>query len=121
MIKEFITLLLNKLNEYYQAYYEEAPKTTTFPYLVVPSITTSPLNAGYQCLFDIEIYINELSDITVETIMDTLRSNLKDYSFCNNNIAFHIGYESENNIKSNEQDLSIRKMTFSARIFRKEN
>ena len=121
LIKEFTKLLLNKLNEYFVSYYEEAPKTTKFPYLVVPSITVSPLNAGYSCLFDVEIYNNELSKITLESILDTLRDNLNNYSFINDKIAFHIGYESENIIKSTEQDLSIRRITFSARIFRKEN
>lgn len=121
MIKEFIIQLLNLINTQYTAYYEEAPKGARFPYVVVPSLSTSPLNAGYHCLFDIEIYINELSNITVETIMDTIRDLLNDYNFSNNKVSFHIGYENENIIKSTEQDLSIRKMTFSARIFRKEN
>lgn len=121
MIEEFIKQLLNKLNEHYTSYYEEAPKTTKFPYLVVPSITVAPLNAGYSCLFDVEIYNNELSKITLESILDTLRDKLNNYSFINDKIAFHIGYESENIIKSTEQDLSIRRITFSARIFRKEN
>lgn len=90
MIEEFIKQLLCKINEHYEAYYEEAPRTAKFPYLVVPSIVMFPLNSGYSCLFDIEIYNNELSSITLEKILDTLRDSLKNHSFKNDKIAFHI-------------------------------
>lgn len=120
VLKLFIKILLAKINEYYTCFYEEAPSTTSFPYLVVPTITLTPLNEGYICMFDIEIYKNEMSTITIEDILDTLLNNLDNYSYCDENIAFHLGFESTNILKSLEQDLSIRKITFSARIFRKE-
>jgi len=120
VLKLFIKILLVKINEYYTCFYEEAPSTTSFPYLVVPTITLTPLDAGYTCLFDIEIYNNELSKISVEDILDDLHNNLDNYSYCDKNIAFHLGFESANILKSSEQDLLIRKITFSARIFRKE-
>lgn len=120
VLKLFIKVLLDKINEYYTCFYEEAPNTTAFPYLVVPTITLTPLNAGYTCMFDIEIYNNELSNVSVEEILDNLQNNLDNYSYCDEQIGFHLGFESSNILKSSEQDLLIRKITFSSRIFRKE-
>lgn len=120
LTKEFIKALLNKINEYYQCFYEEADNSTTFPYLVVPTLTLTPLNNGFLSIFDIEIYNNELSETSVEDIFDDLLNNLDNYHFCNEKIAFHLGFEDGNLQKSTEQDLTIRKISFSARIFRKE-
>lgn len=120
LTKEFIKALLDKINEYYKCFYEEADSNTSFPYLVVPTLSLSPLNAGFICIFDIEIYNNELSCVSVEDIFDDLLNNLDNYHFCNDKIAFHLGFEDGNLQKSSEQDLIIRKISFSARIFRKE-
>lgn len=119
MIKEFVKQIMNKINEYYTAYYEEAEKTTSFPYLVVPTLNITPLNAGYRCLVDIEIYINELSELTVEDIIETLKKGLDGFSFNNDKIAFHLGIDSIYLASSNEQDLKYKKITFEARIFEK--
>lgn len=120
LTKEFIKALLNKINEYYKCFYEEADNSTTFPYLVVPTLTLTPLNSGFLSVFDIEIYNNEISTVSVEDIFDDLLNNLDNYQFCNDKIAFHLGFEDGNLQKSTEQDLTIRKISFSARIFRKE-
>lgn len=119
MIKEFIKQLMNKINEYYTAYYEEAPKNTSFPYLVVPTLNITPLNAGYRCLVDIEIYNNELSEIMIEEIVEELKNGLDNYSFNNNKIAFHLGLDDIYLNTSNEQDLNFKRITFEARIFEK--
>lgn len=119
MIKEFIKQIMDKINEYYTAYYEEAEKTTSFPYLVVPTLNITPLNAGYRCLVDIEIYINELSELTVEDIVETLKKGLDGFSFNNDRIAFHLGLDNIYLSSSNEQDLKYKKITFEARIFEK--
>lgn len=119
MIKEFVKQIMNKINEYYTAYYEEAEKTTSFPYLVVPTLNITPLNAGYRCLVDIEIYINELSKLTVEDIIETLKKGLDGFSFNNDKIAFHLGIDGIYLASSNEQDLKYKKITFEARIFEK--
>ena len=119
MIKEFIKQIMNKINEYYTAYYEEAEKTTSFPYLVVPTLNITPLNAGYRCLVDIEIYINELSELTVEDIIEKLKKELDGFSFNNDKIAFHLGLDNIHLSNSNEQDLKYKKITFEARIFEK--
>lgn len=119
MIKEFIKQLLNEINNYYTAYYEEAEKTTTFPYLVVPTLNITPLNSGYRCFVDIEIYNNELSDITTEDIVETLKNAFEDYSFNNDKIAFHLGLDNIYLSGSNEQDINFKRITFEARIFEK--
>lgn len=118
MIDKFIELIILEINKYYTCYYEEAPHTAVFPYLVMPTINVNPLDSGYSAIFDLEIYINELSDKSVEQIIDTLRDNLEGYSFRDNNIGFHLGFDNHLVLKSNEQDLSVRKITFTARIFR---
>ena len=110
---------MNKINEYYTAYYEEAEKTTSYPYLVVPTLNITPLNTGYRCLVDIEIYINELSELTIEDIIEKLKKGLDGYSFNNNKIAFHLGLDNIYLSNSNEQDLKYKKITFEARIFEK--
>ena len=119
MIKEFIKQLMNKLNEYYTVFYEEADKNTSFPYLVVPTLNITPLNAGYRCLVDIEIYTNELSETTIETIVETLKNGLDEFSFNNEKIAFHLGLDNIYLSGSNEQDLKFKRITFEARIFEK--
>lgn len=118
MIDKFLTILQAEINKYYTCYYEESPSDAAFPFLVIPTLNLTPLYDGYQGIFDIEIYINELSNQTVESIMDDLRDKLDYYSFRDKNIGFHIGFENQIIVKSNEQDLSIRRMSFSARIFK---
>lgn len=117
LIDLFIEKVITKINEYYLCFYEEAPSNVTFPYLVVPTISVTPLDMGYSAIFDIEIYINELSSVSTETIIDTLRDNLAGYRYKDNKIGFHLGFENHMLVRSNEQDLSIRKITFEARIF----
>ena len=118
MTDRFIELLMIEVNKYYTCYYEEAPSNTAFPYLVMPTLNLTPLDSGYSCVFDLEIYINELSDISVETIIDSLRDNLDGFSYGEFGLGFHIGFDNQLLVKSNEQDLVIRRITFTARIFR---
>lgn len=121
MTDKFIELLINKINNYYTCYYEEAPSNASFPYLVIPTLSINPLldiGAGFNCNFDIEIYINELSTDSVENIIDTLRDCLDGYYYRDNDLSFHIGFDNQLIIKSNEQDLIIRRASFIARIFR---
>jgi len=117
LTKTFLEQLMKKINTIMTVYYEEAPKSASFPFGVVPTLSITPLDYGYQCLFDIEIYINELSLIDVETLCDNLRSNLDGYHFKNKDIGFHIGFENQYLTKENEQDLSMRRISFIARIF----
>lgn len=121
MIENFIEELLEIINTFYNCYYEEAPRETKFPYLVIPNIVMTPLNSGYLCLFDIEIFNNIISSISVENIVDTLIKKLNGYSFKNKDIAFHIGLENANILRIQEQDLTSRKVSFSARVFGKGN
>lgn len=121
MIENFIEELLEIINTFYNCYYEAAPRETKFPYLVIPNIVMTPLNSGYLCLFDIEIFNNIISSISVENIVDTLIQKLNGYSFKNKDIAFHIGLENANILRIQEQDLTSRKVSFSARVFGKGN
>lgn len=119
MIKEFIKQIMNKINEYYTAYYEEADNDTSFPYLVVPTLNITPLNSGYSCFLDLEIYNNEISTVTIEDIVDTIKNALNGYSFNNEKIAFHLNLENIQLSNSNEQDLKYKRISFEARIFGK--
>ena len=118
MTDRFIELIQDKINEYYTCYYEEADPNTSFPYLVIPTLTLNPIDSGFSGLFDIEIYVNELSKVSVEEIMDKLRDNLDGYSYYEKGLGFHIGFDNQLLVKSNEQDLSMRRITFEARLFR---
>ena len=69
------------------------------------------------CIDIIELYINELSDSDVEELCDNLRVGLDGYSYKDNSIGFHIGFESQYLTRQNEQDLVMRRVTFIERIF----
>lgn len=120
MTENYLQVLIEEINKHYTCYYEEVPKNATFPYLVIPHITLTPLDAGYICLTDIYIYNNELSNISVETICDTLRENFDNFSKfdAEKGIGFHLGFENQNLGGSNEQDLIERRISFSSRIFK---
>lgn len=119
MTEKFIELFIKKINEYYTCYYEEAPSKTGFPYIVIPTIALTPLNHGYLCITDLFIYINELSEKSIEEICDTLRTNLDNFSILDQEcgIGFHVSFENQTISNINEQDLSIRKISFASRIF----
>lgn len=119
MIEAYIELFIKKVNEYYTCYYEKAPSNAKFPYLVIPEIVLTPLDSGYLSLTDIYIYNNELSDISIESICDNLRTNLDGYSILDTNkkIGFHTGFENQTISNTNEQDLILRKISFASRVF----
>ena len=117
MNKKFLTALLNKCNEIMNVYYEEALKKAQFPYGVIPSLNIVPLDYGYQCLFDIEIYVNELSDSCVEDLCDKLKKGLDCYNYMDNDIGFYLMFENQYLTKQTEQDFTMRRVSFIARIF----
>lgn len=117
MIDTFLTKLMTKVNTIMTVYYEKAPSNTSYPYGVIPDLNISTLDYGYQCLFDIELYINELSESNVESLCDSLRTGLDGYNYKDNDIGFHINFESQYLGKMSEQDSSMRRVTFIARIF----
>lgn len=114
----FLDKLMVKINTIMNTYYEIAPDNAEYPYGVVPNLTFSDLEYGYQCLFDIDIYINEqISESSVEFYCDNLRKGLDGYNFKDDHIGFHIGFDSQNLGKMTEQDSSMRRISFIARIF----
>jgi hypothetical protein len=115
--KKFVKELLNIINEIFETYYEEAPKNVKFPYGVVPTLTISPLDKGFQCVFDIEIYNNELSEKSTEDICDDLINYLDGKSFRDDEIGFYLGFESQFLTNQSEQDLIYKRISFIARIF----
>ncbi len=116
--KEFIKELLNKVNLIYKCYYEEPPKDVKFPYCIIPNIVISSLESGDLCIFDIELYTNELKGgISIEDMCDNLRKGLDRSIVKGINFNSHIGFENQNIVKSNDQDLISRRISFSARIF----
>ncbi len=117
LIKEFIKQLMIQINNIRNCYYEEADNKAKYPYLVVPTLQINTLESGYICLFDVEIYNNELTSITVEEIADELILGLDRLSFKNDSIGFHLAFESQFLVKTNDQDESVRRISFSARLF----
>lgn len=117
MINDFIIPLLDKINMIYTCYYEEAPSNAKFPYLVIPLINMKSLDMGYSTIFDIEIYNNELSNQDIEEICHNVIKELDKYNFKNSKLGFHLNFENLFLMKSTEQDLLIRRITFEARIF----
>lgn len=115
--KKFLIALLDKCNEIMPIYYEEALKKAQFPFGVIPTLTINPLNYGYQCLFDIELFVNELSDSCVEDLCDKLISGLDGYSYMDQDIGFYLMFDNQYLTKQTEQDFTMRKVSFVARIF----
>ena len=109
--------LMIYINTIMTVYYEKAPSDATYPYGVVPDLTFSPLDYGYQCLFDVDLHINELSNSSVEQLCDNLRKSLDGYNYKDENIGFHIGFNDQYLGKMTEQDSSMRSISFIARIF----
>lgn len=114
---KFLELLLKRVNEIYDCYYEEAPQDATYPYLVIPTINVTDLDYGDQCFIDLEVNNNELSKISVEEICDNLRNQLNGYAIYEDGIGFHLSFENQNIQNLREQDLISRRVSFSARIF----
>lgn len=117
MINEFLEKIMTKLNTVMNVYYEEAPNNASFPYGVVPTLSTTPLEYGIQCMFDVELYVNELMDVNIEKLCDDLRTSLDGYNYQNSVMGFHVGYDSQLLVKQNEQDFTYRRVSFIARIF----
>ena len=117
MIDEFITCFMKEINKIMTTYYEETPANATYPYAVIPHLNIVSLDYGYQCIFDVEVYVNELSGKNVEELCDKLRIGLDQLTFHNEKVAFHINDDSQNLSKQVEQDFSDRKVSFIARIF----
>lgn len=117
--RKFIEKIIEKAEKdlSFKIYYEEAPNDAKFPYGVIPTLTISPLDYGFNCVFDIEIYVNESANINVEDLCDELRINYDNYSICEDDIGFHIGYDNHILTKQSEQDLVYRRVSFIARIF----
>lgn len=117
MIDKFLDNLMEYANTIMTVYYEEVPKNASYPYGVIPTLSVSSLNYGFQCLFDIELYVNEFSDVTVESLCDKLREGLDRYSYNSDDVSFHIDFENIYLSKQTEQDFTMRRVTFIARIF----
>ena len=117
MIDEFLKLIMAKANTVMTVYYEEAPTNATFPYGVMTTFTVTPLDYGYNCIFDIELNTSELSDTDLDAQCDNLRVALDGYRARNSVCGFHVGYDSQLLSRQTEQDLTMRRITFSARIF----
>nr|DAO77278.1 MAG TPA: hypothetical protein [Caudoviricetes sp.] len=115
--KLFLTALLSKCNEIMDVYYEEALKKAQFPFGVIPTLSINPLNYGYQCIFDIELYVDELSDFSVEDLCDKLKDGLDGYRYMDQYIGFYLMFENQYLTKQSEQDFTMRKVSFVARIF----
>lgn len=113
----FLEKIIEKINEIYPCYYEEVPSSASFPFCVIPTININDLNMGKTIMFTIEIYNNKLSKIISEDIMQNLEKQLDRYHYIDDTIAFHIGWDNSRSVKSIEQDLIIKEVSLTARIF----
>lgn len=116
-IDTFIEKLMTKINTIMTVYYEEAPKNASYAYGVIPDFSISTLDYGMQCLFDVELYINDFSESDIDKLCDDLRIGLDGYNYKDSEIGFHINFDSQYLGKMTEQDSSMRRVTFIARIF----
>ena len=117
--KMYIKKLRDYIGTFITCYYDEASKSGSFPYCVLIPPSTSELNDGYLLMFDIEIYANELTGAEkIEELNDLLKNNLDNYLLnSENNFNSQIFFENSGPVKDLEQDLLVRRMTFSARVF----
>lgn len=116
-IDNFLNKFMPKANEIMTVYFERTPKDAIYPYGVIPDLSISTLDYGAQVLFDIELFINELSESNVEKLCDDLRIGLDGYHYQDEEIGFHINFDGQYLGKMTEQDSSMRRVTFIARIF----
>lgn len=117
---KYIEKLIAKINTIKTCYYEEAPKGISYPYLVLTSFNASDLKYGDLVNFDIEIWFTEYTTSNIDIIADQLRNGL-DMQTVNLSGYFnsHINFENQSMVKDQEQDLIMRRLSFTARIFYK--
>lgn len=115
---EYIETLRTSINSICTCYFEEAPKSASFPYCVLVPPATSNIDYGDMFMFDLEVFTNEINGAEeLETTCDDLRNYLNNKTLnLENKFSSHIGFENYISIKDTEQDLLCRRLTFSARI-----
>ena len=116
----YIEKLIQKISETQICYYEEAPTGIAHPYLTLSNFNISDLASGDLAMFDIEIWFTEFTDSNIDQLCDQLRNELNRTTL-NEEGAFSstIYFENQNMVKDREQDLIVRRLSFSTRIFYK--
>lgn len=102
-----------------RVYFQMAPKTATFPYLVYDIPTINDDGEGYQ-LATIDIDGWDMTDDTtaLETLMQTVNNALNKKSFVHNNTTLTPFLESKLSLRDDEAKLKRRKNIYQGRIFR---
>jgi hypothetical protein len=117
---KYIEKLIEKISTIKTCYYEEAPSGVAYPYIVLSSFNVSDLAYGDLVYFDIEIWFTEYTTTDIDALSDNLRNGLdKTTVNLSNYFTSHINFDNQNMIKDQEQDLIVRRLSFTARIFYK--
>ncbi|MGM9681543.1 MAG: hypothetical protein ACI3XR_08565 [Eubacteriales bacterium] len=101
-------------------YYDRAPKGAKLPYSVLDSVTAGPLNDGDLSLFDVRIWTDDrLPTATedLEAFCGKVRDAMDGTILSAGGVYAHIGYEGRIPDSDKEDDLCVRRLSFSARVF----
>lgn len=101
-------------------YYDRAPKGTKLPYSVLDSVTAVPLHDGDLSLFDVRIWTDDrlpTATTDLEALCGKVRSALEGTVLSVGGVYAHIGYEGRITESDKEDDLCVRRLSFSARVF----
>jgi len=102
-----------------RVYFQMAPKTATFPYLVYDIPTINDDGEGYQlATIDIDGWDNENDTTVLETLMNSVNNALNKKSFVYNNTALTPFLESKLSLRDDEAKLKRRKNIYQGRIFK---
>jgi len=102
-----------------RVYFQMAPKTATFPYLVYDIPTINDDGEGYQlATIDIDGWDNENDTTVLETLMNSVNNALNKKSFVYNNNTLTPFLESKLSLRDDEAKLKRRKNIYQGRIFK---
>jgi len=102
-----------------RVYFQMAPKTATFPYLVYDIPTINDDGEGYQlATIDIDGWDNENDTTVLETLMNSVNNALNKKSFIHNNTTLTPFLESKLSLRDDEAKLKRRKNIYQGRIFK---
>ena len=116
----FIKAFTERMCEILPTYYEEAPTRGTFPYAVFNGINIIDLAAGDLLSFYLDIWVDEKkpgATEELESLCDTIRTELYNAIIAAPGFASHIGFDNQNIVTDGEHDIAHRRLGMSARIF----
>jgi len=117
-LREIIQTNLKKFHP--RAFFQSAPETTTFPYLVFEIINSNPDGEHYeQAVIDIDGWSDSKDTTELERLMKGVELMFDKQTFSVGDVTATFYIDSKRAIISDNSKLQRRKYTFQVRIFRR--